>query len=262
MDVNTFNLRAMGYSLIEITDRYLAFRRKHGKWCLWDAQENTETILDSVDTLLHYRIDGASVSDILDTKDDFAIALDGGRGASGSGGKVFKFSSASDGKRPYTKKDFPARINVATKTKNVESAIKTFMAKAAEHPNREHGITLDSMGFASQYVHGQAHSVAISSKNKGDLVVHNHPSGGAFSDADLIATAQDRRSRGVVATYDRGMFGRGYRVVTKGTHFNAEGFTRAVKGARMRGKSYDDAVDKWLSRNQKKYGYKFKNVKL
>ena len=111
-------------------------------------------------------------------------------------------------------------------------------------------------------MHGQAHSVMIGSKNKGDLVVHNHPNGGSFFDADLINTAADRRSHGVVATHDKGLFGRGYRVVTKGTHFQAEKFTRAVKTARMRGKDYDDAVDKWLSRNQKKYGYKFKNVKL
>ena len=76
MDVNTFNLRAMGYSLIEITDRYLAFRRKHGKWCLWDAKLDKETILGSVDALLHYQVDGISVSDMLDAKENFAIALD------------------------------------------------------------------------------------------------------------------------------------------------------------------------------------------
>lgn len=263
MDVNTFNLKAMGYTLIEITDRYLAFRRKRGKWCLWDAKLDKETILDSVDDLLHYKIGDVSISDILDEKEDFAIPLDGGRGASGSSGsKTFKFGNAAGGKRPYTRTDFPARINVATKTKNVESAIETFMNAAAKRPDREHAITLDNMGFASSYVHGQAHSVMIGHVNKGDLVVHNHPGGGSFSDADLINTASDRRSRGIVATYDKGLFGRGYRVVTKGTHFNAEGFTRAVKSARLRGKDYDDAADKWLTRNQKKYGYKFKHVKL
>lgn len=136
------------------------------------------------------------------------------------------------------------------------------VSEAAKRPDREHAITLDNMGFASSYVHGQAHSVMIGHVNKGDLVVHNHPGGGSFSDADLINTASDRRSRGIVATYDKGLFGRGYRVVTKGTHFNAEGFTRAVKSARLRGKDYDDAADKWLTRNQKKYGYKFKHVKL
>lgn len=168
MDANTFNLKAMGCMLIEITDRYLAFRRKRGKWCLWDAKQDTDTILDSTDDLLHYRIGDVTVSDILDEKEDFVVPLDGGRGASGSsGGKSFSFGNAAGGKRPYTRADFPARINVATKTKNVESAIETFMNAAAKRPDREHAITLDNMGFASQYVHGQAHSVMIGSKNKG-----------------------------------------------------------------------------------------------
>lgn len=265
MDVNTFNLKMLGFQFLQISDDYYAFRRKHGRWDLWNAKNDTDTLLDSAKELLQYKIGDATVSDILDAleeNDGFTIALDGGRGASGAGGQTFSFGHAAKRMQRYSRSDFPARINVATKTKNVESAIKTFMSKAAERPDREHGITLDSMGFASQYVHGGKHSVAIGSKNKGDLVVHNHPGGGSFSDTDLISTAQDRRSRGVVATYDSGMFGRGYRIVEKGTHFKAEGFTRAVRTAKMRGKSYDDAVDRWLSRNQKKYGYRFKNVKL
>lgn len=44
------------------------------------------------------------------------------------------------------------------------------------------------------------------------------------------------------------------------SHFNPEQFTRAVKRARLRGKTYDEAVDKWLKRNQKKYHYRFQNV--
>lgn len=265
MDVNTFNLKMMGYQFLQISYDYYAFRRSHGRWDLWNARNDTDTLLNSTEELLQYQIGEATVSDILDELDDdgFAVPLDGGRGASGSGGQEFSFGHASGGsKRGYNRSDFPARINVATKTKNVESAIKTFMNKAAEHPGREHGITLDRMGFASQYVHGGATSVMIGSRNKGDLVVHNHPSGGSFSDSDLISTAQDRRSRGIVATYDQGMFGRGYRIVEKGTHFKAEKFAKAVKTAKMRGKSYDDAADRWLARNQKKYGYRFKNVKL
>lgn len=59
----------------------------------------------------------------------------------------------------------------------------------------------------------------------------------------------------IVATHPKG-----YRIFTKMSHFDAEKFTRALKRARPRGKNYDDAVDKWLKRNQRKYHYRFANV--
>ena len=47
----------------------------------------------------------------------------------------------------------------------------------------------------------------------------------------------------------------------KGTHFKATQFVKAVKNANMKGTSYDDAVDKWLKGNAKKYGYKYTKQK-
>lgn len=47
----------------------------------------------------------------------------------------------------------------------------------------------------------------------------------------------------------------------KGTHFKAAEFTNAVKTATLKGKDYSDAVDKWLKRNQKRYGYKYSFTK-
>ena len=46
-------------------------------------------------------------------------------------------------------------------------------------------------------------------------------------------------------------------VFTKGTHFKANSFIKAVKTAKMKGKDFDDAADKWLKKNQKEYGYKY-----
>ena len=83
------------------------------------------------------------------------------------------------------------------------------------------------------------------------ILVHNHPSGGAFSDSDLLSTAQDRSS-GIVATGKNGSY-----IFRKGKNFNASGFARAVKNATMMGTGYDDAADKWLKANQSKYGYSY-----
>ena len=39
--------------------------------------------------------------------------------------------------------------------------------------------------------------------------------------------------------------------------FNASGFVKAINTATLSGKDYNDAVNKWLKANQKKYGYKY-----
>ena len=88
------------------------------------------------------------------------------------------------------------------------------------------------------------------------MILHNHPSGGHFSDADLISTAMDGRSKGIVATSGKAQY-----TFEKGTHFKANAFTKAVKNATLKGTSYDDAVDKWLKANSKKYGYKYTKQK-
>lgn len=264
MDSNTFQLKMLGKSLVMVTDQDIVFRRKHGRWAMWNSETEEEKVFQDAESLLDYTIGGKKIGDILDEKEDFSIPLEGGRGASGSSGmKSFKFGHASGGGGGHNKSDLPARVNVRVKVKTPENAIKTFMNLAALRPDREHSVTIDRMGFANSYTHGGSSSVSLGRIRKGDLAVHNHPSGGSFSDTDLITASQQTGLRGIVATYDKGMFGgQGYRLITKGTHFKAEAFVKAVKTASMRGKDYDDAVDRWLSRNQKKYGYKFKNIKV
>ena len=88
------------------------------------------------------------------------------------------------------------------------------------------------------------------------IILHNHPSGGHFSDADLISTSMDARSKGIVATSTKAQY-----TFEKGTHFKATQFVKAVKSAKLKGTSYDDAVDKWLKGNAKKYGYKYTKQK-
>lgn len=125
----------------------------------------------------------------------------------------------------------------------------------------EWAYEVDDNGYVHQYVEGQAHSVAIGSrakvgKGQRTMILHNHPSGGHFSDADLISTSMDARSKGIVATSTKAQY-----TFEKGTHFKATQFVKAVKSAKLKGTSYDDAVDKWLKRNAKKYGYKYTKQK-
>lgn len=94
--------------------------------------------------------------------------------------------------------------------------------------------------------------------HKGSTLVHNHPNNSSFSPADMLALA-GTKAKSIVATHSGG-----YRKITKGTHFDTAGFTKAVATARkkgLRGKDSNAAVDNFLKRNQKKYGYKFENVK-
>ena len=84
--------------------------------------------------------------------------------------------------------------------------------------------------------------------------MHNHPSGGAFSKNDMLATARDKGT-GIVAIGSKG----GDYYFRKTGHFKSAAFERAVKNAKMKGVDYDDAVRNWLGdkNRQKKFGFRF-----
>lgn len=259
MNLRAFKIRLVEKEFVMLDDHTFLFRRKKGRWEVWESDTNKSKTYPSIEEASKCRLSsGSTVMDLIGKLTTLDIPLQGGRGSGSGTSKVFKFGHANDKGAPGGARasDLPARINVRTKTKSVESIIKTFRRQVEKDPNREHGITTGDQGFATQYVHGNAHSVSIGAKNRGEIVIHNHPNNSSFSDADLISTASQRSARGVVATYNKG-----YRIFTKGTHFNGEAFTKAVRTASPRGKDYNDAVDRWLTRNQKKYDYKFKNVK-
>ena len=117
--------------------------------------------------------------------------------------------------------------------------------KMADH---EWAYAIDDQGFVHEYREGARHSVSVQG-GKGLTILHNHPSGGAFSKADLFNVA-DTQNQGIVAS------GRYYDyVLQKGTHFKASAFKKGVTNATLTGKDYNDAAHKWLTKNQKKYGY-------
>ena len=121
-----------------------------------------------------------------------------------------------------------------------------------ENEDHEWAYEVDPQGYVHQYKEGNATSVSISGKNKNNMILHNHPSGGAFSDSDLISASLGNE-RGIVASGTKG----DYIFQKNGGHFKATEFVKAVKRAKLVGKDYDDAVDKWLKANQKKYGYRY-----
>ena len=185
----------------------------------------------------------------------------GGRGSS-SGDKKFKFANGGDLKNGSIAKDLlPAIANTKITTKTPEAALRSFQK---EHSNSktEFAYVIDNQGFVYNYLQAGKNAVGLSPKVMNSLggktVIHNHPSGSAFSKADL-STFADSKMDSIVAV---GKNSYTYQV-SKGTHFRKQEFNHAMKNATLQGKDYNDAVHKWLSNkeNQKQFGYNYKRTK-
>lgn len=211
---------------------------------------------DDLDEALAFEIEGKTLEQRVSSWTEIVFTLDGGRGSS-SGMSTFSFGHAPHGGGGGNDtQDLPARMNVRLGVNRTpEDTLRAFR-EAHVNDGYESGVAVDEHGFVTRYVHGGATSVAISGK-KGEMVYHNHPGekGGNFSDSDLISTSLSAE-RGIVASGKEG----DYKFV-KTQKFNSSGFVKAVKSARMQGKDYDDAADRWLKRNQKKYGYTYSFTK-
>lgn len=217
---------------------------------LWDSISGEEAEFNSIDELLQYKYKNKSLGDYILEMDELKIQLDGSVGSGNEG--TFKFNHASGGNgEDESATLFPAYANVRIKSKTLEGAMEEFHERFA-NADREWAYEVDEQGYVHQYKKGNATSVAISGTSKNNMILHNHPSGGAFSDSDLISTSLGNQ-KGIVASGKNG----DYIFQKNGGHFKATEFIKAVKTAKMKGKSYDDAVDKWLKANQKKYGYKY-----
>lgn len=226
---------------------------------IWNEETGESNVFKTVDEALEFVIDGEKVADIILKSDTLYIPpINGGRGAGSGNQKTFKFGSAGAGKN-NSKGLLPAYANTKIKSKTFEGALNEFKRNHLLS-KKEFAYEVDENGYVSQYVAGDRTSVGIGTsrnvRNKTTMIIHNHPSGGAFSSADMISTALDRRSKGIIASGKNHDY-----IFEKGSHFKANSFIKAIKTATLRGKDYDDAVDKWLSKNQKKYGYKYKRNK-
>lgn len=237
-----------------------------GEWVLWRKSMNlwnmdTDEIIhfESLEEAYQFQIKGKTIKQQIDEADMslFDVVYAGGSGSSGPSRafKVFQGGSFDGGEAngpAIDLNDLPARVNVRVKTKNVETAIQEFR-KMFNDSKTEHAISVDRDGFVNGFRHGGSNSVQNPRLKNGDLIVHNHPAHGYahFSGQDLVSTSMSIE-RGVVATHAKG-----YYKLEKGTHFKAESFARDVKKLTLHGKDYNSAMDRWLKRNQRKYGYKY-----
>lgn len=233
---------------VRLADEYILFRKPLE---LYSLKTGESKLFKTMEEVYSYHINEITVGDMISkmTLEIFHMRLDGGRGASSGLGqdKSFKFSHADDRGTRTDTFDFPSRVNI--NTCNPDKTLEVFR-NLHVNDKKEHAFTVDEQGFVTTYVHGMAHSVMVAGK-KGEMVYHNHPGGGAFSDADLISTALTA-AKGIVASGKQGDY-----ILEKGNHFKSNAFVKAVNNADLRGKDYDDAVDKWLKANAKKYDYKY-----
>lgn len=217
---------------------------------LYDPETGETDTYASFDDL--FEVEG--FSDAVSAMRSVLIEPDGGRGSSSAtagGEKEFRFTNAGGGGGAESAtKRFPAEFNDGEKEQSFDKALAKFRDKHA-NSDVEYAIAVDQQGYVHQYVQGGSTSVAIQGRD-GQMIIHNHPSGGNFSKADMLSTAQARGERGIVASGSKGDY-----IFRKGQHFDAAGFAKAVNSARPKGKDYDDAIGKWLTQNQKKYGYTY-----
>ena len=234
--------------------------------CLYNL--NTDQVLaefEGIQGALDYEIERAPIRSIVDEMDEFWYPAIAGGGGSSSDAFNGKWPNAFGGSgEDHTTPDYPARMNVkvASASRTYEDMLKAFVDQHA-NSDEEHGITVDVNGFVSQYRHGNKGSISIVG-GQGEMIIHNHPRDGypIFSKEDLLNVAFSSE-RGIVAvsgTEGRQSNTKGYAgtyTFVKGNNFDAFGFTRAVRNATLHGKDYNNAVSKWLTSHQKKFGYKF-----
>ena len=166
---------------------------------IWNKATDESVTFKTLDEALEHVIDGETVKDIILRTDELEIpSLQGGRGAGSGGGKEFTFQGA--GSEPANANPLlPAYANTKIKNKSLDGALTEFK-KNHLLAKKEFAYEVDDMGYVHQYVAGGKHSVGIPElkNSKNTMIIHNHPSGGAFSDADLLSTASLKRTKGIL----------------------------------------------------------------
>lgn len=214
-----------------------------------DTAESVQ--FNNLDELLAYELDNETVGEMINRADGFYFSLSGGRGQNYNAKMGGGFNHAGGGRKGkgFGEVKFPVEFNGLGTAKNYQKTLAEFRKKYGD-AEREYGITVDDLGYVYNHIQGDRTSVPISG-GKGQVVIHNHPNGGNFSDTDLINTASDN-SLGIVAV------GKKNYSFMKTNHFKAKEFIKAVKKAQWPERySYDEGADWWLRQNAKKYGYKY-----
>lgn len=250
------------------TDRVILFRNPLELYDMSTGQ--IIATFKSLEEALAYEINGKTLEQRIASWAEIVFPIDnGGRGGSSGMGFSGKWpSSGGGGGKDETTADFPARMNTKVSVNRSYNDMLKAFADTHRDADIEHGAVIDAQGFTTKYLHGNAGSISGLSGNGTEIAVHNHPAGGwpTFSKEDVVNTALGTR-KGIVAvsgtkgrSEDSAKYAGTYSFV-KGTHFNASGFVKAINTATLKGADYNDAVNKWLRANQKKYGYKYSYTK-
>ncbi len=201
------------------------------------------------------------VKEIVENTDEFVLEEGGGRGAGSStngNGKKMSFGHADQRGSGKSEKLLNAELNLNVAQGNsYADVLKRFKAKYG-NADREYGIAIDDNGYVYNHMKGGKHSVSVQA-DKGQTVIHNHPSGSNFSDTDLLNTAMTQR-KGIVAVSSAKGVTSVYKF-EKNNNFKAKEFIKALKKADWdESLGYNKGADKWLKANQKKYGYKYSHT--
>ena len=263
MEISNFKRDFKQLGGVYITDKVALLRSPLELYNL-----TTNTVIasfGSLDEALKYELNGKTLEKHISSWEAIVFPVEyGGRGGGSGMGFSGGWPSAGGSGKDETTYDHPARMNVKVGVQRTyEDMLKAFTDTHAA-ASEEHGVVVDQYGFATKYRHGNAGSISGLTGNGTEIAIHNHPAGGwpTFSKEDVVNTAMGTR-RGIVAvsstqgrSEETAKYAGTYSFV-KGTHFNASGFIKGVNSAKLNGKDYNDAVNKWLKANQKKYGYKY-----
>lgn len=239
---------------IMLSDEYAVYNDLE----LYNFKTEEEIHFKTYDEFLEHKFLGKTMREFIEDQEAFYDRLDGGRGASSSVGMGGGFTNASNAngksKENYGKKKFPAEFNVGGKNRSQEKTLELFQKKYAG-ADHEYGIAVDDQGFVHKHIEGGRSAVAISA-DKNQMLIHNHPSGGAFSKQDL-KTISIQPGKTIVATGKLNGKTTTY-TLTKTNKFKAKEFSKAVDKAQWPSNlDYNAGADWWLKRNAKKYGYKY-----
>ncbi len=252
MKLGRFKELLKSNNAIRINDEYIIFN----DYELYSFVTMTGKQYSSIEELVK---DNSLIKGIIENTVEFKLEYSGGRGSSSSTGSMGGgFNHARrNGKQVQGVVKYPAEFNTGVRFNSYEEALGKFQNKY-KNADIEYGITVDEQGFVHQHIQGGSTSVSISGNN-GEMVIHNHPSGGNFSDSDLISTASTN-SKGIVATSSNASKKSTY-TFTKTKSFNSKDFIKAVKKAKWPSNlSYNKGADWWLKKNQKVYGYTYKHT--
>lgn len=245
METRNFERILKNKNALNINDEYILFRDLE----LYSFITETSVYFKDYEDLYKHKIEDVSIKEIIEAKESFDFLLDGGRGSSsGSMGGGFNHAGRERGKKAIFEQMYSAEFNVGGKNRSYEKVLEHFKNKYA-NADREYGVEVDDNGFVHQHVQGTSSSVSIGA-SKGNTIIHNHPSGGNFSDTDLISTASDS-SKGIVAVGNKKSYS-----FSKTNKFKSKEFIKAVKKAKWPTRyDYDKGADWWLKKNAKEYGY-------